>query len=82
MSRSVANMLSLQPAVADNSGPVEVDLHADTCCAGSNCVIMEYTDKTCNVIGFNRDNPNDELNGIPIVKAATAYMGLLCILRC
>jgi hypothetical protein len=57
----------------NKSGPMELDSHADTCCAGSNCVIVEYTNKTCNVDGFNRETPNDELMGIPIVKAATAY---------
>jgi hypothetical protein len=58
------------------SGPVKLDSHADTCCTGSNCIIVKYTDKTCNVIGFNRDNPDDKLNGIPIVQAATAYDAL------
>jgi hypothetical protein len=52
---------------------MELDSHADTCCAGSNCVVIEYTGKVCNVIGFNRVTPNDELKGIPVVKAATAY---------
>jgi len=55
------------------TGPVELDSHADTCCAGSNCVVIEHTGKVCNVVGFNRNTPNDELKGIPVVKAATAY---------
>jgi hypothetical protein len=53
--------------------PIELDSHADTCCAGSNCSIIEYTGKICNVIGFNRDNPNDKLTDTPVVKTATAY---------
>jgi hypothetical protein len=52
---------------------MELDSHADTCCAGSNCIVIEYTDKVCNVIGFNRDTPNDKLKDVPVVKAATAY---------
>jgi transposase len=52
---------------------MELDSHANTCCAGSNCVVVEYMGKVCNVIGFNHDTPNDELKGIPVVKAATAY---------
>ena len=56
--------------------PVELDLHADTCCAGSNCVMIEHTGKVCNVIGFNHNSPDDELTGIPIVKAVTAYDAL------
>jgi hypothetical protein len=46
---------------------MELDSHADTCCAGSNCAVVEYTGKVCNVIGFNRDTLNDELKGIPVV---------------
>ncbi len=42
------------------TGPVELDSHADTCCAGSNCVVIEHTGKVCNVVGFNRNTPNDE----------------------
>jgi hypothetical protein len=55
------------------TGPVELDSHADTCCAGSNCVVIEHTGKICNVGGFNRNTPNDKLKGIPVVKGATAY---------
>ncbi len=52
---------------------MELDSHADTCCVGSNCVVVEYTGKSCNVIGYNRNAPNDGLTNVPIVKAATAY---------
>jgi len=55
------------------AGLMELDSHADTCCAGSNCVVLEYTSKSCYVIGFNRVNIKDELVNIPIVKAAAAY---------
>ncbi len=51
----------------------ELDSHADTCCVGSNCVVVEYTGKACNVIGYNRNTSNDELRDVPIVTAATAY---------
>jgi len=59
--------------IESTTGPVELDSHADTCCAGSNCVVKEHTGKICNVVGFNRNTPNDELKGISVVKAATAY---------
>jgi hypothetical protein len=36
-------------------------------------VIVEYTGKTCNVAGYNKNNPNDELVDVPIVNAAAAY---------
>jgi hypothetical protein len=54
-------------------GMVELDSHADTCCAVSNCTIVEYAGKVCNVIGYNRNTLNDELFDVPIVTAATAY---------
>jgi hypothetical protein len=47
---------------------MELDSHADTCCAGSNCILVEYTGKVCNMVGFNHDTPNDELKGVPVVK--------------
>jgi hypothetical protein len=55
---------------------VELDSHANTCCASANCVVIEYTEKVCNVVELNCDSPNDELIGIPIIKAATAYDAL------
>ena len=70
--RQIANVNMLVPP-HPVSGFVELDSHADTCCAGSNCTIIEQSGRTCNVIGFNRNNPNSELTDIPIVKAATAY---------
>jgi hypothetical protein len=66
-------MASTHVTTTERSGPMELDSHADTCCAGSNCVIVEYINRTCNVVGFNRETPNDELVGIPFVKVATAY---------
>jgi hypothetical protein len=55
------------------AGPMELNSHADTCCDSSNCVVLVYVSKSCNVICFNRDNTKDELVNIPIIKAATAY---------
>jgi hypothetical protein len=70
--RQVANVNMLMPPHSV-SGLVELDSHADTCCADSNCTVIEFSGRTCNVVGFNRSNPNSELTDIPIVKAATAY---------
>jgi hypothetical protein len=70
--RQIANLNILVPP-QPTSGFVELDSHADTCCAGFNCAVIEVTGRTCNVIGFNCNNPNSEINDIPIVKAATAY---------
>jgi hypothetical protein len=49
----------------------ELDSHADTCVAGPNCRVLEYTNDTVNVNGFSR--AQGTLTDIPIVKAATAY---------
>jgi hypothetical protein len=72
-SRTIGNVITQDTSDTTVSGPMELDSHADTCCAGSNCRIIEYTGKVCNVVGFNHDTPNDELKEVPIVKAATAY---------
>jgi hypothetical protein len=71
--RQVGNVSNKMPPTLPPHGPMELDSHADTCCAGSNCAIIEYTSKLCNVIGFNRDNPNAEVLNVPIIKAGTAY---------
>jgi hypothetical protein len=60
-------------ATLSKEGPMELDSHADTCCAGSNCTKLEYTSKICNIVSCHQDNPNMQMAGIPIVKAATAY---------
>jgi len=53
------------------TGSCGLDSHADTCVAGSNCVVMEVTDQTVNVSAFA------EVHGVtqdvPIVTAATAF---------
>lgn len=60
--------VSLRP-----EGPCELDSQADTCCAGFNCTIIEYTNRTCSINGYNRNDPSGGIPDIPIVKAATAY---------
>ncbi len=69
--RHVANVIATPSEVT--YGYMELDSHADTCCVGSNCVAVEYTGKSCNVIGYSRNAPNDGLTNVPIVKASTAY---------
>jgi len=49
----------------------ELDLHADTSVAGSNCVIPEYTEQVVNVSAFSEQL--ETMNNIPIVTAATAF---------
>ena len=49
----------------------ELDSHAATSCAGSNFIVIEYTNKSCNVAPFS--NHYNIVKGVPIVKAGTAY---------
>ena len=52
------------------SGRCEMDSHADTCVAGSNCVILEYTGRTAEVEAYSPEYPSKK---IPIATVATAY---------
>lgn len=59
-----------QPApgtVADN----ECDSNADTCCVGSNFIVMQYTRRTADV--FPYDDSYEPITNVPIVSAATAW---------
>jgi hypothetical protein len=53
------------------SSYLELDSHADTSCAGSNCRVLEYTNKTCTVSSFS--SKQTKVRDVPIVTAATAY---------
>ena len=52
-------------------GRCELDSHADTIVAGSNCIILQYTGKVCDVSPY-RDDYESALN-VQIVHAATAW---------
>ena len=52
-------------------GKCELDSHADTIVAGSNCVILNYTGKVCDVSPYRDDYA--PVHNVPIVKAATAW---------
>ena len=51
-------------------GRCEMDSHADTCVAGSNCVVLEYTGRSAEVEAYSPDYPSKQ---IPIATVATAY---------
>ena len=48
----------------------ELDSHADTIVAGSNCIILNYTGQVCDVSPYRDDYA--PVSDVPIVKAATA----------
>ena len=52
-------------------GRIELDSHADTIVAGSNCIIMQYTGKECDVSPYRDDY--ESVTNVPIVHAATAW---------
>ena len=52
-------------------GKCELDSHADTIVAGSNCVILQYTGKECDVAPYRDDY--ESISNVPIVHAATAW---------
>ena len=55
------------------SGPMfcSLDSHADTCCAGENCVLLEDTGKVVRVSAYA--NTYKPMPNVPIVTAATTY---------
>ena len=48
----------------------ELDSHADTCVAGSNCVVLEYTGQKVKVSPFTEEYK--PIEGVPIARCATA----------
>ena len=54
------------------TGRSELDSHADTMVAGRNCIIINYTDRTCTVSPYNEEEYKP-VTGVPIVQAATGY---------
>ena len=51
-------------------GKTELDSHADSIVAGSNCCIMHYTNLGCDVSPYRDDYA--PIKNVPIVQAATA----------
>ena len=55
-------------------GRMEVDNHADTFVAGRNCLLMNYTERVCDVMPYSDDYEAKE--GVPIVQVATGYTNM------
>ena len=49
----------------------ECDTNADTCCLGTNWVILEYTRRTADVYAY--DKSIKPIEGVPIVSGATTW---------
>ena len=52
-------------------GKNEIDNHADTICAGSNWIVLEFTGEYCNVSPFSAEY--EPLENVPIAQCATVY---------
>ena len=52
-------------------GRMELDSHADTIVAGSNCCVLHYMGRVCDVSPYIADY--EPVKGVPIVCAATAW---------
>jgi hypothetical protein len=50
---------------------LEMDSHADTIVCGSNCTIIHFTDKVCDVSPYT--DTYEAIKSVPIVQAATAF---------
>ena len=57
--------------VAGMEARCELDSHADTCVAGPNFIIDEYTGEHCDVTPYS--NEYKPITDVPIVNASTAY---------
>jgi hypothetical protein len=56
---------------SDIIGKNEIDNHADTICAGSNWIVLEFTGEYCNVSPFSTEY--EPLENVPIAQCATVY---------
>lgn len=57
--------------IAGTEARGEMDSHADTCVAGPNFVIIEYTGEHCDVTPYSDEYK--PFTDVPIVNASTAY---------
>ena len=70
-SRRISSARQAHSKPAITYAKCELDSHADTTVAGSNCVILHYTGKECDVTPYRDDY--QPVSNIPIVTAATAW---------
>ena len=69
--RRISSTAKSQPTTSIVYAKCELDSHADTTVAGSNCVVLHYTGKECDVTPYRDDY--QPVTNIPIVTAATAW---------
>ena len=52
-------------------GQNEADSNADTCCLGTNFVVLSYTNRTADIYPYNE--AYEPITSVPIVTGATTY---------
>ena len=62
---------NVQISVPGTSAANEMDSNADTCCLGSNFVILSYTNRTADV--FPYDDSYEPMTNVPIVTGVTKF---------
>ena len=62
---------SLGEPIEGTTATNECDTNADTCCLGTNFIVLQYTNRTANV--YTYDSSIAPREGVPIVRGATAY---------
>ena len=55
-------------------GHIELDTHADTTVLGSNCVILSYTGKECEISPYS--SQYEAVQNVPVVKGATVWTNI------
>ena len=50
---------------------MDLDSHADTIVCGSNCIIIHFTDKECDILPYT--DAYEMIKSVPIVQVDTAY---------
>ena len=66
-----ASSSSAQEPGAGTTGKNESDSNADTCCLGTNFIILQYTQRTVDVYPY--DTSYKPMTNVPIVSGATAW---------
>ena len=54
-----------------NHGRIELDTHADTTVLGSNCVVLSYTGKECEVSPYSSEY--EAVQNVPVITGATVW---------
>ena len=69
--RYIKSYNTTAPVFSKKHGKCELDSHADSIVCGSNCVVLNYTGKECDVSPYRE--VYDAIRNVPIVTAATAW---------